>query len=89
MVTKRKVEIFNAGCPVCKETVEMINNIACASCEVSVLDLNKPEVADRARNLGIRSVPSIVIDGKLSDCCSGRGPHEATLRAAGLGKPLT
>lgn len=88
MATKRKVEIFSAGCPVCKETVEMINNIACASCEVSVLDMNKPEVVDRTRNLGIRSVPSVVIDGKLSDCCSGRGPDEATLRAAGLGEPL-
>lgn len=88
MATKRKIEIFSAGCPVCKETVEMINNTACASCEVSVLDMNKPEVVDRARSLGIRSVPSVVIDGKLSDCCSGRGPDEATLRAAGLGKPL-
>ncbi len=88
MTTKRKVEIFSGGCPVCKETVEMINNNDCASCEVSVLDMNKPEVVDRAGSLGIRSVPSVVIDGKLSDCCSGRGPDEATLRAAGLGKPL-
>lgn len=88
MATKRKVEVFSAGCPVCKETVDMVYQIACPSCEVSVLDMNKPEVADRARSLGIRSVPSIVIDGKLSDCCSGRGPDEATLRAARLGKPL-
>ncbi len=88
MNTKRKIEVFSAGCPVCTETVEMINHIACPSCEVSVFDMNKPAVAERARSLGIRSVPAVVIDGKLANCCSGRGPDEATLRAAGLGKPI-
>jgi hypothetical protein len=29
----------------------------------------------------------VVIDGKLADCCSGRGPDEVTLKAAGLGQP--
>jgi predicted DsbA family dithiol-disulfide isomerase len=50
--------------------------------------MNKPEVAERARSLGIRSVPAVVIDGKLANCCSGRGPDEAALRAAGLGRPI-
>ena len=88
MSAKRKIEVFSAGCPICLETIEMINHIACQSCEVSVLDMNKPEVADRARSLGIRSAPAAVIDGKLANCCSSRGPDEATLRAAGLGKPI-
>lgn len=88
MSTKRKIEVFSAGCPVCTETVEMINHIACPSCEVNILDMNKPEVAEKARSLGIRSVPAVVIDGKLANCCSGRGPDEATLRAAGLGKSI-
>lgn len=43
-------------------------------------------VASRAKELGIHSVPAVVIDGKLADCCTGRGPDEATLRAAGLGQ---
>jgi predicted DsbA family dithiol-disulfide isomerase len=42
-------------------------------------------VAERAKELGVRRVPSVVIDGKLAECCTGRGPDEATLRAAGLG----
>jgi hypothetical protein len=45
-------------------------------------------VATRAKSLGIRSVPSVVIDGKLADCCAGRGVDEQVLRAAGLGSPL-
>lgn len=88
MNTKRKIEVFSAGCPACEETVQLINSIACPSCEVSVLDMNVPAVAERAKGLGIRSVPSVVIDGKLADCCAERGPEEAALRAAGLDRPM-
>ena len=88
MSTKRKIEVFSAGCPACEETIEFVNRVACPSCEVSVLDMRDPGVASRAKSLGIRSVPAVVIDGQLADCCAGRGPDEATLRAAGLGQPI-
>jgi glutaredoxin len=87
MTVKRKIEVFSAGCPVCKDTVNLVNKLSCDSCEVSVFDMNKPEIAERAKALGIRSVPTIVIDGKLADCCAGRGPDEAILQASGIGKP--
>jgi glutaredoxin 3 len=89
MNTKRTIEIFSAGCPVCEETIRMVNRAACPSCEVSVLDMHDPTVAKRAKDLAIRSVPTVVIDGKPADCCAGRGPDEAALRAAGLGQPLS
>jgi len=88
MNTKRKVEVFSAGCAVCETTIERIKEIACPSCEVLVLDMKADDVAKRAKTLGIRSVPAVVIDGKLAECCSGRGPDEDVLRAAGLGQPL-
>jgi hypothetical protein len=88
MTAKRKIEVFSAGCPACDETVALVKQAACPSCDVSVLDMHDPGVAQRARGLGIRSVPAVVIDGKLADCCQGRGPDEATLRAAGLGQAL-
>ena len=84
---KRKVEVFSAGCPACQETIDLVNRVACPSCEVTVLDMHKADVAERAKSLGIHSVPAVVIDGKLAACCSDRGPDEATLRAAGLGRP--
>lgn len=87
MDSKRKIEVFSAGCPVCQETIELVNRIACSSCEVSVLDMQDSNVASRAKNLGIRSVPAMAIDGKLADCCAGRGPDETTLRALGLEQP--
>ncbi len=86
MTDKRTIEVFSAGCPACEEAIELVNRIACGSCEVSVLDMKEPSVAGRAKSLGIRSVPAVVIDGKLADCCSGRGPDEATLKAAGVGR---
>jgi len=88
MSNKRIVEVFSAGCPACEETIELVNRAACPSCEVIVLDMKDPAVASRAKSLGIRSVPAVVIDGKLADCCAGRGPDETTLRAGGLGQPI-
>ena len=89
MADKRQIEVFSAGCPVCQETVDLVNRIACPSCEVSVLDMQDPTVAARARTLEIDSVPAIAIDGQLADCCTGRGVDEETLRQAGVGQPLS
>jgi len=88
MTTKRKVEVFSAGCSVCDDAVKLVQSIACPSCEVDVLDMNDPNVTNRAKSLGVQRVPAVVIDGKLADCCAGTGPDEATLRAAGLGQTV-
>ena len=75
-------------CPACQEAITFVQTVACPSCEVSVLDMNDATVASRAKGLGVRSVPAVVIDGKLADCCTGDGPDEATLRTAGLGQAI-
>ncbi len=74
MSAKRKIEVFSAGCPACEETIALVNRITCPSCAVEVLDMRHPAVAARAKSYGIRGVPAVVIDGKLADCCAGRGP---------------
>ncbi len=81
MANKKKVEIFSAGCSVCKETIETVKRLA-ASHEVLIHDMNNSDVASKAKHYGVRSVPAVVIDGKLSSCCAGRGPDEGILRAA-------
>ncbi|MCL5965923.1 MAG: thioredoxin family protein [Deltaproteobacteria bacterium] len=86
---KRKVEFLGAGCPLCREAEELVRRLSCQSCDVQVLDMKDEAVARRARELGIRSVPAVMVDGKIADCCAGRGPDEATLRAAGIGKPAS
>ena len=88
MDNKRKVEIFSAGCGCCEETIRLVKSIACPSCDITVLDMKRADVAERAKSLGVRSVPAVVINGELAGCCAERGPDEHTLRAAGLGVPL-
>ncbi|WP_206542467.1 thioredoxin family protein [Pseudomonas shahriarae] len=84
--TKRKVEVFNAGCPACQTAIEFDNHIACSSCDLSTLDMNDINVAKRAHDLGVRSVPAVAINGQLASCCSDAGVEEQALRAAGLGQ---
>ena len=88
MATTRKIEVFSAGCAVCEDAIALINRIACPSCEVEILDMHQPEVIKKAKRYGIRSIPAVVVNGKLAECCAGRGPDVATLRAAGIGQPL-
>jgi hypothetical protein len=85
---KRMVEVFVAGCSLCRETVELVRRLACDSCAVTVPEMSDPAVAARARRLGVRSLPAVVIDGRLAGCCTGRGPDQAAMRDAGLGQPL-
>lgn len=82
----RKIEVFSAGCPLCEEVVSLINRMASTSCEVEVRDMRDNEAVTRAKALGIRTVPAVAVDGRLADCCAGRGPDVAGLRAAGIGQ---
>ena len=86
MTKKRKVDVFTAGCPVCEGTIALVNSIACPSCEVSVLDMNDPDVASQAKRIGVSTVPAVAVDGELVSCCVGGGPEESSLRGAGIGQ---
>ena len=88
MSTKRKIEIFSAGCAACTETIELVNKIACPSCEITIFDMNDSATATRARKLGIHSVPAVLIDGKLASCCASSGVDENALRAEGVGRTI-
>jgi glutaredoxin 3 len=82
----RKIEIFSAGCAVCDEAVAQVKAAACPSCEVSVVKMSDTRIAARAKSLGIRSLPAVVIDGKLASCCTNGGINLDVLRSAGLGR---
>jgi glutaredoxin 3 len=74
--------VFSAGCHTCREAVVTVRRLAGADHDVEVLDMHQDHVAARARQHGIQSVPSVVVDGQLAACCSGRGVYEAILRSA-------
>jgi len=77
----KKIEVFSAGCSACKETIEMVTRLA-GKHEVVIQDMHRAEVAAKAKGYGVRSVPAVVIDGKLASCCTGRGPEEHVLKSA-------
>ncbi len=87
MSGKRKVEVFIASCPLCDETVGLVKKLACPSCDVTVYNLKEGGM-DKAREYGISSVPTVVVDGKIAECCKRGKPNEADLKAAGIGTPL-
>lgn len=87
MLKKRKIEVFIAACPLCDETVRLVKELACPSCDVTVYNLQK-EGMDKARKYGVNSVPTVVVDGKILDCCVRRKPTEADLKEACIGTPL-
>ena len=82
----RKIEIFSAGCSLCQEVVDQVRAAACPSCDVSIVSTTDAGSANRAKALGIRTLPAVVIDGKLASCCANRGIDLDVLRAAGLGR---
>lgn len=89
-MSKRKIEIFTAGCYVCDGVVKEIKELACPNCEVIVYDLNKKcetnECENKAKQYGIKSVPAVAINGKLVDCCTNKGVNFEALKRAGLGQ---
>lgn len=85
---RRKIEIFSAGCSACEDAIREVKQAACPSCDIRVLDMKTPEVRRRAAELGIKSVPAVVIDGVLAGCCTNRGIDMDVLRRAGLGQAL-
>jgi alkyl hydroperoxide reductase subunit AhpF len=80
MSNAHTIEVFAAACPACDDVIDLVNRVATPGARVKVLDMHDAAVAARARSLGIKSVPSVVIDGKLAPCCASRGIDEATLR---------
>jgi len=83
---KRKIEIFTAGCPVCEAAVSEIKKEACPSCELEVLDVNNKEAFERSKRYGVKSLPSVVINEKLAECCAGNGVDINVLKKMGLGR---
>ena len=89
MASKRKVEVFTAGCSVCEDTIKMVKDLSCESCEVKVYNLNEAcgsgECLEKVNAYGIKRLPTVVVDGKIADCCVTTGPTIEGLKAAGVG----
>lgn len=86
-MTKRRIEVFTAGCEICEEVVRTVRAAACGSCEVAVRPMHDQAHAEAARGYGIHRLPAVVIDGQVADCCDVAGVDIDRLRSLGLGRP--
>ena len=85
---RRKMKIFGAGCSLGEGAVRVVKDAACPSCDIRMLEMRSPDVRRMAAELGVKSVPAVVIDGKLAYCCAGRRLDLCALGAAGVGQPI-
>jgi len=60
----------------------MVKKVAGSEHEVHIHDMQHSDTATRAKKLGIRSLPAVVVNGKVAGCCAGRGPDEQVIRQA-------
>lgn len=72
-----KVEVFTAGCKFCGDVESKVAEIVGDKHEVIVYNLNdesrSSEYYELAKNYGINSVPSVVVNEELLNCCSRKG----------------
>jgi protein-disulfide isomerase len=83
-MSKRQIEIFTADCPLCSETVQIVQELACSSCEILVYNLGQER--SKAQQYGVNAVPAIAINGTL--VLTGK-PSREQLQAVGVGQPLS
>ncbi|MCI2426530.1 thioredoxin family protein [Candidatus Acetothermia bacterium] len=61
---KKKIEVFTADCPLCKETLNLVRQTACPECEILEQRCSGDECCEPAKGYGIKAVPTIVVNGK-------------------------
>jgi protein-disulfide isomerase len=67
--------------------VSLVKEVSCESCDVTVYNLNESGM-DKAKEYGVISVPTVVVNGKILDCCKRGMPTKDDLKAAGIGTPI-
>lgn len=62
-----RIEVFTGGCPLCREVLTAVEVGKCATCVLLEHDLAQdfPSHEEAVGRYGIRSVPTIVIDGRI------------------------
>jgi len=73
MAETRNIDVFSAGCALCHQVIDVVRREAGSTSEVIVRNMMDGRSLARAEKFGIRSVPAVVIDGRLASCCTGRG----------------
>ncbi len=60
-----RIEIFTAGCALCKDLKSLVEIGKCAGCSLKEFDMRTPKNLKKAKEYGVKVVPTIIIDGKI------------------------
>jgi glutaredoxin 3 len=55
MSQRKKIEVFSAGCHICREAIETVKRVVGTDHDIEVLDMNQDDVAALAKRHGIRA----------------------------------
>lgn len=62
----RKIEVFTAGCPICKDTLSIVRNVTKAcGCEIIERRCSGDVCCDEAKKYGVRTIPTIAVNGVI------------------------
>jgi len=65
-MTKRKIEVFTAGCPLCDDTLELVRqSVSSCGCEVIERRCIDNDRCAEALQYGVRAMPTVVVDGEI------------------------
>ena len=86
---KRQIEIFTAGCPVCKPVVALVKETACDNCKITIYNLSKQceskVCVSKMKEYNVKKLPAIAVNGKLIDCCKNVAITKEDLLNARIG----
>ena len=77
-----RIDVYSAESVICEDTLVMVQRLAGATHEVHIHDIRRSDIALRAKQLGVRRIPAVFVDGYLLGCCHHRGCDEGLLRDA-------
>lgn len=65
-MAQRKIEVFTAGCALCRETLTLVRqSVTDCGCEVIERRCHESELCPEARAYGVRVMPTVVLDGQI------------------------
>jgi hypothetical protein len=63
---KRRIEVFTAGCPLCRESLERVKQaVSACGCEVVERRCTGTECCDETKRYGVLAMPTVVVDGRI------------------------
>jgi glutaredoxin len=64
--SNRRIEVFTAGCPICNETLRLVQSaVKSCGCEVIERRCAGDQQCEEAKRYGVRAMPSVVVDGEI------------------------